>query len=86
MPLPLTLVSGSIQAEAQFAGQILRGEGFVHFDELNILEAHPRFFQGFLRGGHRSVAHEMRFNAGNGMRDNPRHRRQAQVLGRCRAS
>ncbi len=72
---------GSIEAQPLLARNVLGSERFIYFDELNILEGHSGFAQGLLAGGHRSVTHEVRFNTGNGMGDNPCHRGQAQLSG-----
>ncbi len=63
MAPPLTFTLAAIKAKLFFDGEILSGESFVDFDQVNVVEGQSRFLQGDLRSWNRATAHEFRFDA-----------------------
>src|SRR5579872_5579148 len=55
----------AVQAELFFDGQILRGESFVDFDQIDVIEIKSSFLQGELGCWHRAAAHHFRFDPGD---------------------
>src|SRR5580698_6223271 len=43
----------AIEAEFLFDSKILRGEGFIDFDQVNVVESQPSFLQSDFRGWNR---------------------------------
>src|SRR5437868_9108401 len=54
----------AVQAEFFFYREILGGEGFVHFDQADVVEGEPGFLQGELGGGYGAASHYFRIYSG----------------------
>ena len=63
------------------AGEHLRGEGFVEFDQVKVLQRQPGALQRFLRGRNRADAHDRRTDSRNRPGDQPGERLQAVLVG-----
>src|SRR5579872_226727 len=55
----------SIKAQLFLDCEILRGEGFIDFDQVNVVEREPGFLDGLLNSRNRAAAHELRLHSGD---------------------
>ena len=69
MAPPLTLTRAGIEIESADDGEDLRGEGFVQFDEVDVVEREAGERERFGDGGDGADAHLFRQAAGDGVGD-----------------
>ena len=64
----------AIKVKLAIAGQYLRGESFVEFDQVEVGQLQTVFLFHLAQGGDRTDAHDARVDAGRGHRENARQR------------
>src|SRR5690242_21457043 len=64
----------TIEAEFFFHREILRGKGFIHFDEVDVIESKPGFLQSNFGRRHGAAAHHFRIDPGNAPAHDPSQR------------
>src|SRR5256885_677795 len=71
----------TVEPQLLLDGEILRGEGLIHFHQVHLLELHPGLLERFARGGRRADAHKLGLHARHGPGDYAAQRLQAVRLG-----
>src|ERR1700685_3630818 len=71
----------AIEAEFLLDGEILCGEGFIYFDQINVIQRQPGFLQSDLRGRNWAAAHKLRLNTRDPPADDSAHRLDAALVG-----
>ena len=69
-------------AHALAPRQHLHGERFVELERIDLIEVQPGLVEHFRRRGHRPHPHQLRLDAGEGERNQPKLRLEAELLGR----
>ena len=84
MAPPLTLTLAGSSPSSSHAHERLRRERLVELDEIEVADGEAGPLQRLARGRDRADAHDRRIDAGDGRRDDPGHRPQAELAGPVR--